>query len=468
MGARHEMIPLIQCYSERSENSQPRRPAPPQTLADLNHVVDTTLNGREQRLFVASLLFLPLPCSHIDLRKHNQRQLVFLQNIHLERPALITMCKDSVTHEFLTALPKCEHHIHIEGSLLPETLFTLAARNNMALPPPLPSDDPKLSPSAQPIFPVDASAYASASALSARYKVFSGLDDFLAYYYRGMSTLLSAADFTDLAWAYLTKAHADGVRHAEIFFDPQAHVARGVSLATVVAGLTAACRRAESELGLTTLLIACFLRHLPQSDALALAASPDFAEAVRSKAIVGVGLDSSESGFPPALFADVYRAAQAMGLRCTAHAGEEGPAANIAASLATGPEGLSCERIDHGIRLAEDDALLAEVASKGTLLTVCPLSNVYLRCVSSVGELPLRRFLKEGVKFSINSDDPAYLGGFILENYCAVQEAFGLTRAEWRGICEAGIEGSWCQKERKDELMGLLDRVFNGSIAVTS
>lgn len=348
------------------------------------------------------------------------------------------MCKP-VNNEFLAALPKCEHHVHIEGTLMPETLFLLSRRNGVPLP--SPADDP---------------AYASPEALLARYKAFSCLDDFLAYYYRGMAVLLSAADFEDMTWAYLVKAQADGVRHAEIFFDPQAHLVRGLKLQEVVAGVKRACQRAEKELGLTTLLIACFLRHLPAPDCLALMQSPEMLEVVQQRDIAGVGLDSSESGFPPELFVETYREAKALGLRLTAHAGEEGPAEHIKKSL----DVLGTTRIDHGIRLADDEQLLRRVVQQGTMLSVCPLSNVYLRCVDSVGQLPLRKFLDLGVRFSINSDDPAYLGGFILDNYRAVQDAFTLSMVEWETICRNAVEGSWCMQSRKDELILELERVM--------
>ncbi|KAF2220070.1 adenosine deaminase [Elsinoe ampelina] len=342
----------------------------------------------------------------------------------------------SVDDAFLTALPKCEHHLHIEGTLSPTDLFTLAKRNSI----PLPTDDP---------------AYTSIDTLTARYKQFTSLDDFLAYYYRGMDTLIHAADFELLTWSYLLKAHSQGVHHAEIFFDPQAHTTRSIPLPTVVAGIKAACARAHRELGMSTLLIPCFLRHLPVASALETLHHPDFIAAVQSKDFVGIGLDSSENGFPPELFVQIYKDAREMGLRVTAHAGEEGPAENVIKCL----DLLGCERIDHGIRAGDDAALMERLAREEVLVTMCPLSNVALRCVGKVEELPIRKFLDTGVRFSVNSDDPEYLGGYILDSYKAVQEAFGLNREEWVGICRWAIEGSWCGKERKDELMGLLGKV---------
>ncbi|KAF4553345.1 Adenine deaminase-like protein [Elsinoe fawcettii] len=342
----------------------------------------------------------------------------------------------SVTDSFLTALPKCEHHLHIEGTLSPTDLFTLAKRNNISLP----SDD---------------AAYSSIGSLAERYKKFVSLDDFLAYYYRGMDTLIHTEDFELLTWSYLHKAHKDGVRHAEIFFDPQAHTTRSISLTTVVRGIKAACTRAESELGISTLLIPCFLRHLPASDGLTTLHSPDFIQAVKNKDFIGIGLDSSENGFPPELFKQIYEDARSMGLRVTAHAGEEGPAENVIKCL----DLLKCERIDHGIRAGDDAALIQRLAREKIMLSVCPLSNVALRCVTDVSELPLRKFLDAGVRFSINSDDPEYLGGYILDSYMAVQNAFGLSREEWVTICRHAIEGSWCGEQRKKELLELLSQV---------
>jgi adenosine deaminase len=345
------------------------------------------------------------------------------------------MCH-SPLHQCLNDLPKCEHHLHIEGSLSPSLLFRLAATNNIALP------DPTIDPS-----------FASIEALEARYERFTSLDDFLHYYFIGMSALITSADFELLAYEYFTRAHNDGVHHAEIFFDPQAHTSRGIAYDTVVTGLTNAQKRADKDFGLTSKLILCFLRHLSASDA-----ETTFKEAVAlghfsSGTVAGIGLDSSEVGFPPEIFREIYDSAHKAGIRRTAHAGEEGDATYISRAL----ELCKTERIDHGIRLVEDDALLKSVAKKKTLVTVCPLSNVRLRCVTKVAELPIRRFLDEGIRFSINSDDPAYFGGYILDNYCTVQEAFGLSLKDWKYIAEGSIEGSWCEEERKTELLAKVE-----------
>jgi adenosine deaminase len=342
------------------------------------------------------------------------------------------MCKSSDIHGFLQALPKCEHHLHIEGSLSPTLLFHLAQINNITLP--SPSIDP---------------AFASPAALNERYENFSSLDDFLHYYFIGMSVLLSSADFESLAYEYFSHAHADGVHHAEIFFDPQAHTSRGITYDTVVKGLVAAQERANADFGLTSKLILCFLRHVPASEADETFGQAQALGHFSDGTVAGIGLDSSEVGFPPELFREVYASAKNAGIRRTAHAGEEGDTSYIKGALDT----CEVERIDHGIRVVEDDALVQRIAGNKTLVTMCPLSNVRLRCVKSVAELPVRRFLDEGVRFSINSDDPAYFGGYILDNYCAVQKTFGLSVKEWKYIADAAIEGSWCDDERKKELL---------------
>jgi adenosine deaminase len=350
--------------------------------------------------------------------------------LHLQSPP-DKMCNSTI-HQFLRELPKCEHHLHIEGSLSPALLFALAGANNVSLP------DPHRDPSFQ-----------SAEALESRYERFTSLDDFLHYYYIGMSVLITSSDFESLAYEYFTRAHNDGVHHSEIFFDPQAHTSRGIAYRTVVDGLSAAQKRAERDFGVTSKLILCFLRHLSAADADATyrgaAALGHFSDGT----VAGVGLDSSEVGFPPEIFRQVYAAARAAGIRRTAHAGEEGDPSYISRAL----DLCDVERIDHGIRLVEDDALLKRVAKDKTLLTVCPLSNVRLKCVTNVAELPIRKFLEDGVRFSINSDDPAYFGGYILDNYCAVQDAFALSLAEWKYIADGAIQGSWCDEERKKFLL---------------
>ena len=343
------------------------------------------------------------------------------------------MC-NSKHHAFLKALPKCEHHMHLEGALTPDLLFGLAAKNNIQL-------------------SKDDTAFASVETLRERYNHFSSLDDFLQYYYIGMSVLLDQSDFEALAWDYFQHASADGVAHAEVFFDPQAHLSRGVSFGTILVGFNAARERARKELDISSELICCFLRHLPVPESLATFEMDEIQSALTQGHISGIGIDSTELGKPPELFKDIYDRAKSLGIRRTAHAGEEGPASYVRDAI----DILDVQRIDHGIHLVDDVELMKRVAKKGLLLTVCPMSNVFLRCVSSVAELPIRKFLDAGVAFSINSDDPAYFGNhYILDNYCAVQEAFDLSVQEWERICEASIRGSWCDEERKEELLGRL------------
>lgn len=347
------------------------------------------------------------------------------------------MCNHSL-HGFLAALPKCEHHMHLEGSLSPELLFELSSRNGIALPPV--TDDP---------------AFASVAALYERYAAFTSLDDFLHYYYVGFSVLIHEADFESLAYAYFTKAAGQGVRHAEVFFDPQVHIARGIPYATIVSGFTAARRRAEAELGVTSLLVPCLLRHLPVPDSLACFDIMRDAGHFKDGTLGGMGLCSTEKDNPPSLWKEVFARAKAEGVRLTAHAGEEGPAAYITEAL----DALAVTRIDHGVNARNDDAVMARLAAEKTMLSVCPLSNVVLRGVTKVSEVPIRSFLEKGVRFSINSDDPAYFGGYILDNYCAVQENFDLSIEEWRTVARNAVEGSWCGEERKAELLAEVDQV---------
>ena len=325
--------------------------------------------------------------------------------------------------------------MHLEGALSPSLLFALAARNSITI-------------------PTNDAAFASPAALLDRYTRFSSLDDFLHYYFIGMKCLIHEQDFEQLAWEYFLKAKSDGVVHAEVFFDPQAHTGRGITYETVVNGFTRACQRAEQELELSTKLILCLLRHLPVKDS---TATYDQARMdLETGRLAGLGLDSSEKGFPPGPWKEIYGTAKAKGIRRTAHAGEEGPVEYIKEALAE----LDVERIDHGIRLAEDEELMREVADKNILVTTCPLSNLRLRCVRNVKELPIRTFLDNGVMFSINSDDPAYFGGYILDNYCAVQDAFNLTAREWERITKAAVRGSWCNYKRKEYLLGLLNDIM--------
>ena len=284
----------------------------------------------------------------------------------------------------LRAMPKAELHLHIEGSLEPELLFALAARNGVALP------------------------YASVEALRAAY-AFTDLQSFLDIYYAGASVLLTAQDFEDMAMAYFARAAADNVVHAEVFFDPQTHTARGVSMATVIEGLARGCERAQRELGVSSGLILCFLRHLSEEDAFA---TLEAALPFRTH-FIGVGLDSGERGNPPEKFARVFARCRELGLHVVAHAGEEGPPAYIWNAL----DVLKVERIDHGVRCTEDAALMQRLARERMPLTVCPLSNVKLCVFETMAEHSLPALLDAGLCATVNSDDPAYFGGYINRNF---------------------------------------------------
>ena len=345
------------------------------------------------------------------------------------------MCKTAI-HQFLQALPKCEHHIHVEGTFEPDLLFQMAKKHNIDLP----QDDP---------------AFASVETLRARYSRFKNLDDFLGYYYIAMSALIDAADFEELAYAYFAKAASQSVRHIEMFFDPQAHITRGVKFSTVVSGLAAAKKRAVRDFDLTIEIIMCLLKHLPVADA-----EETFRQAKQGGwfndgTFIGLGMDSSELPYPPEMWQDIYAAANAAGIKRTIHAGEEGPASYVRQAL----DMLLAQRIDHGIRSFDDKALVRRLAEEQILLTTCPLSNVRLRCISNISEFPLRKLMDSGLRFSINSDDPAYFGGYILENYCALQEVFGLTVQEWEKIAKGAVHGSWCSSERKAKILGEISSV---------
>lgn len=318
------------------------------------------------------------------------------------------------------ALPKAELHLHIEGSLEPDMLWTLAQRNDVAIP------------------------FGSVEEIRAAYR-FSRLQDFLDIYYQGMSVLRTERDFHDLAMAYFRKSAAQGVRRAEIFFDPQGHTERGIALATVMGGLESAMREAEGALGLSVGLILCFLRHLSEDDAIRTfeAAEPWHAR------LLGVGLDSSELGHPPQKFARVFAMARKAGLKLVAHAGEEGPPDYVWQAL----DVLGVDRIDHGNRALEDAALVKRLAADGIALTVCPLSNLKLCVVSDMAAHPARRMLEAGLKACINSDDPAYFGGYLEENYAALSDSLGLQEAELVQLSRNGIEAAFWPEADKARLL---------------
>ena len=332
-------------------------------------------------------------------------------------------------------LPKTELHIHVEGSLEPELMFALAARNGITLP------------------------YPNVEALRQAYR-FSRLQDFLDLYYQGMSVLRRERDFYDLAAAYLAKVHAQGLRYVEMFFDPQGHLSRGVSFTTVIDGLQRAIDEAKTVHGITARLIMCFLRHLDEADA---EATLDLALAYKHR-ILGVGLDSSEVGHPPRKFARVFRRARAEGFRLVAHAGEEGPPAYIWEAL----DVLGVDRIDHGHRALEDASLVARLVHDNMALTVCPLSNLRLAVVDDMRRHPLKQMIDRGLFVTLNSDDPAYFGGYLNENFRAVQEALDLSRGEIDLIARNGFAASFLPPAEKAAALAGFDRQVAGAASPTN
>jgi adenosine deaminase len=325
---------------------------------------------------------------------------------------------------FIAALPKAELHLHIEGSLEPELMFELAQRNNIAIP------------------------FASVDEVRAAY-AFSNLQDFLDIYYQGMGVLHSEQDFYDLTAAYLARANADAVRHVEIFFDPQGHTERGIAFETVIAGITRALDDAQTNYGISSKLIMCFLRHLSEADA---EATLDEALPYLGR-IDGVGLDSSEVGHPPSKFANVFARARSLGLRIVAHAGEEGPPAYVHEAL----DLLKVDRIDHGNRSLEDPALVARLASDAMCLTVCPLSNLKLCVVDDIADHPLRTMLDAGLVATVNSDDPSYFGGYVNANYLAVADALDLSKAELVTLAKNSFAGSFLGEQDKAKHIAAID-----------
>jgi adenine deaminase len=315
---------------------------------------------------------------------------------------------------FIEGLPKAELHLHLEGSLEPEMMFNLAQRNGISIP------------------------FASAEEVRAAYR-FSNLQDFLDIYYQGAGVLLKEQDFFDLTMAYLEKVAADNVRHVEVFFDPQTHTDRGVPFAIAIEGILRALSEGESNLGITSHLILCFLRHLPESAAMETleAAAPWYGK------LLGVGLDSSENGFPPSLFANVFKAAREKGLKLVAHAGEEGPPSYVWEAI----DVIGVDRIDHGNRSLEDERLVARLVDDEMTLTVCPLSNLSLCVVSDLKKHPLRTMLQKGLRACVNSDDPAYFGGYINANFHAVADALDLNKDELVTLAKNSFTGSFLPPE---------------------
>jgi adenosine deaminase len=323
-------------------------------------------------------------------------------------------------------LPKAELHLHIEGTLEPEMLMALAKRNNVEVP------------------------FKDAEECRRAYS-FTNLQSFLDIYYKGASVLLHEQDFFDLTMAYFEKAHEDAVRHAEIFFDPQTHLDRNVPMKTVVDGLVRACKEAEARWGITSHLIMCFLRHCTEAECFAAweQAKP-FAHLFK-----GIGLDSSEVGHPPEKFERLFAECRAAGLRAVAHAGEEGPCEHVWGALDT----LKVHRIDHGVRSIEDDALMNRLIKERIPLTVCPLSNVALKVYERVEDMHCLEKLRRGVVVTINSDDPAYFGGYIGDNYACL-EKLGATPAELAQLAKHSFEASWIDESRKEALYREIDEVL--------
>lgn len=328
----------------------------------------------------------------------------------------------------LMRLPKAELHLHIEGTLEPETVMELAARNGVALP------------------------YADEAALRAAYS-FGDLQEFLDLYYAAMATLQRAEDFHLMASRYYERAAEQGVVHAEIFLDPQAHLHRGIPFDVMLDGIGQAVAEAERDHGITGGIIACFLRDQPVADALA-----TYEQVLaRRERFLGIGLDSAERPYPPELFVEVYERAGRDGFRRVAHAGEEGPASFVSTAL----DELHVDRVDHGVHAADDPALVARLAASGTPLTVCPLSNIALKGVTDLRVHPLLGLLAAGVRVTVNSDDPAYFGGYVGDNFVAMRAA-GMTDEQAIALARNSIEATFASPERKRQMYAALDAFVAG------
>lgn len=332
--------------------------------------------------------------------------------------------------KFIDDMPKVELHLHIEGSLEPELMFELAQRNKVAIP------------------------FKSVDEVRAAYD-FSNLQDFLDIYYQGMSVLQTEQDFYDLTMAYLKRVAAQNVMHTEIFFDPQGHTERGIAFDTVLNGITRALNDGRTQMGVTSHLIMCFLRHLSEEKAF-----ETLKQAIPYKdRILGVGLDSSEVGHPPSKFERVFAEARKEGFLLVAHAGEEGPPAYVWEAL----DGLKIDRMDHGNRSLEDGALVKRIANDGIALTVCPLSNLRLCGVKDMKDHPLKKMLDLGLRATVNSDDPAYFGGYMTENFKAVAQALELTRDDLLTLTRNGIEASFVSNDDKARMTQRLEKFALGA-----
>ncbi|RNF49669.1 adenosine deaminase [Marinomonas hwangdonensis] len=325
------------------------------------------------------------------------------------------------------AMPKTELHLHIEGTFEPEQMFAIAQRNQVDL------------------------KYHSVDALKAAYQ-FTNLQDFLDLYYQGMSVLLHEVDFYDLTMAYLHKMHSENVVHVEIFFDPQGHLSRGVAFAEQVNGIHRALQDAKQQWGMTFKLIMSFLRHLSEESAFeTLELAKPFLPLID-----GVGLDSSEVGHPPEKFLRVFAACKQLGLKVTAHAGEEGPPEYVWQAI----EQIGVDRIDHGNRALEDDKLIEEIKKRNLTLTVCPLSNLKLCVVTDMTEHPIKKMLSLGLQATVNSDDPAYFGGYMNDNYASLIRQTNINKEELLKLAKNGITGSWMDEETKTHHLNQLEQLF--------
>ena len=330
---------------------------------------------------------------------------------------------DMTEHAWLQGMPKLELHLHLEGSLEPELMFALAKRNRIKLP------------------------FADVEAVREAYQ-FSNLQDFLDIYYQGANVLLNEEDFYDLTWAYLEQCHAQNVIHVEPFFDPQTHTDRGVPFATVVNGISRALKDGQTRLGITSELIMCFLRHLSEEAAFA---TLEQTEPFLDK-IIAVGLDSSEDGHPPEKFSRVFSKAREMGLLTVAHAGEEGPAEYVWTAI----KDLQVSRVDHGVRSVEDAELMQHLVDTRMPLTVCPLSNTKLCVFDDMSEHNILEMLEQGICVTVNSDDPAYFGGYMTENFVALADGLGMQKDQAIQLVSNSIESSFAGNDRKKVMRKLL------------
>lgn len=328
---------------------------------------------------------------------------------------------------FIKGIPKAELHLHIEGTFEPELMFEIAKRNKIEI------------------------QYKSVEQIKKAYD-FNNLQDFLDIYYEGAGVLIKEQDFYDMTWAYLEKVHSQKVLHAEIFFDPQTHTERGIEFKTVITGINKALQDSQNKLGMSTRLIMCFLRHLDEE-----AAMDTLEQALDYKNLItAVGLDSSEVGHPPSKFQRVFEKAREEGLLTVAHAGEEGPAEYVWEALNL----LKVSRVDHGNNSLDDDKLVQELVSRKMPLTVCPLSNLKLKVVKGLKDHPLRKMLEKGLLATINSDDPAYFGGYVNDNYLAISNALDLSKEEITQLAKNSFTASFLEEEVKQQMVDNVEKYY--------